>query len=179
VLAILLLHRGDVVSSERLIDELWDEHLPTTAAKTLHGYISRLRKALGLACGLDGFTADGGMSSRWRGCSLLEVCGAPVDRGTGAHSKPSHRRPEPNQQYSVAFTRMRHSRTADRATAAGRSVLVFVLRNVVGGAAVFSCGVGVWSRGDHAGRMASSDWSLSMFDNRSQLRHGGRVCRDS
>jgi DNA-binding SARP family transcriptional activator len=47
VLAILLLHRGEVVPSERLIDELWGEHLPATAAKTLHGYISHLRKALG------------------------------------------------------------------------------------------------------------------------------------
>jgi DNA-binding SARP family transcriptional activator len=47
VLAILLLHRGEVVSSDRLIDELWGEHPPATAAKTLQGYISHLRKALG------------------------------------------------------------------------------------------------------------------------------------
>jgi DNA-binding SARP family transcriptional activator len=46
VLAILLLHRGAVVSSERLIDELWGERPPVTAAKTLQGYISRLRKTL-------------------------------------------------------------------------------------------------------------------------------------
>jgi DNA-binding SARP family transcriptional activator len=47
VLAILLLHRGEVVSSERLIDELWGERPPATAAKTLQGYVSHLRKALG------------------------------------------------------------------------------------------------------------------------------------
>jgi DNA-binding SARP family transcriptional activator/tetratricopeptide (TPR) repeat protein len=47
VLAILLLHRGEVLSSERLIDELWGERPPATALKTLHGYISHLRKALG------------------------------------------------------------------------------------------------------------------------------------
>lgn len=47
VLAILLLHRDEVVSSERVIDELWGEHPPASAAKTLQGYISHLRKALG------------------------------------------------------------------------------------------------------------------------------------
>jgi predicted ATPase/DNA-binding SARP family transcriptional activator/class 3 adenylate cyclase len=47
VLAVLLLHAGEVVSSDRLIDELWGEHAPATAAKTVHVYISQLRKALG------------------------------------------------------------------------------------------------------------------------------------
>ena len=47
VLAILILHRGELVSGERLADELWGERLPATAAKTLQGYISRLRKTLG------------------------------------------------------------------------------------------------------------------------------------
>ena len=47
VLAILILHRGELVSSERLADELWGERPPATATKTLQGYISRLRKAVG------------------------------------------------------------------------------------------------------------------------------------
>jgi DNA-binding SARP family transcriptional activator len=47
VLAILLLHRGEVVWGERLIEELWGEHAPATAAKVLQAYISRLRKAIG------------------------------------------------------------------------------------------------------------------------------------
>ena len=47
VLAILLLHRGEVVSTERLIDELWGERPPATAAKTVQVYVSNLRKALG------------------------------------------------------------------------------------------------------------------------------------
>jgi DNA-binding SARP family transcriptional activator len=47
VLAILLIHRGEVLSSERLVDELWGERPPTTAAKTLQGYVSRLRQAIG------------------------------------------------------------------------------------------------------------------------------------
>ena len=47
VLAILVLHRGEVLSSECLIDELWGGRAPATAAKALQGYVSRLRKALG------------------------------------------------------------------------------------------------------------------------------------
>ena len=47
LLAILLVHRGEAVSSDRLIDRLWDERPPATATKTLHAYISHLRKALG------------------------------------------------------------------------------------------------------------------------------------
>ena len=47
LLAILLLRRGEVVSSDRLIDQLWGEQPPVTAAKTLQGYVSHLRKALG------------------------------------------------------------------------------------------------------------------------------------
>jgi YVTN family beta-propeller protein len=47
LLAVLLLHRNEVVSSDRLIDELWGERPPVTAAKTVQVYVSRLRKALG------------------------------------------------------------------------------------------------------------------------------------
>jgi YVTN family beta-propeller protein len=47
LLALLLLHRGAAVPSDRLIDQLWDQRPPATAAKTLQGYVSHLRKALG------------------------------------------------------------------------------------------------------------------------------------
>jgi DNA-binding SARP family transcriptional activator/streptogramin lyase len=47
LLAILLLHSGEVVSSDRLIEELWDGKPPETAAKALQGYVSSLRKQLG------------------------------------------------------------------------------------------------------------------------------------
>jgi YVTN family beta-propeller protein len=47
LLAILLLHAGEAVSSERLIDELWHGEPPDTAAKALQGYVSSLRKQLG------------------------------------------------------------------------------------------------------------------------------------
>src|SRR5215204_1327742 len=47
VLAILLIHRGTVVSVDRIVDLLWGERPPDTAAKTVQVYVSRLRKALG------------------------------------------------------------------------------------------------------------------------------------
>jgi predicted ATPase/DNA-binding SARP family transcriptional activator len=47
VLAILLLHAGEVVSGERLIDYVWGDRAPRTAAKTIQVYVSNLRKALG------------------------------------------------------------------------------------------------------------------------------------
>src|SRR3954470_18972624 len=46
LLANLLIHANEVVSAERLIDELWDEHPPATAAKSVQVYVSQLRKAL-------------------------------------------------------------------------------------------------------------------------------------
>jgi YVTN family beta-propeller protein len=47
VLAVLLLHRRDVVSIDSLVDELWGERPPPTAVQTVRVYVSRLRKALG------------------------------------------------------------------------------------------------------------------------------------
>ena len=47
LLAILLLHAGEPVSRDRLIEDLWDGRPPATAAKVLQTYVSQLRKALG------------------------------------------------------------------------------------------------------------------------------------
>ena len=46
VLAILLMHAGEIVSTERLIDLLWGERPPRTAAHSVQIYISELRRAL-------------------------------------------------------------------------------------------------------------------------------------
>lgn len=46
VLALLVLSAGEVVSADRLIESLWGERPPPTAAKTVQVYISRLRKTL-------------------------------------------------------------------------------------------------------------------------------------
>jgi DNA-binding SARP family transcriptional activator len=47
LLAVLAFYAGRVVSAERLIDELWGDEPPATAATALQVYVSRLRKALG------------------------------------------------------------------------------------------------------------------------------------
>jgi len=47
LLAYLLLHANAVVSSDRLLDEVWGPHPAKTAAASLQNYISRLRKAIG------------------------------------------------------------------------------------------------------------------------------------
>jgi predicted ATPase/DNA-binding SARP family transcriptional activator len=46
LLAVLLLHRGETLGTERLIDELWGGRPPATAAKSLRVHVSRLRRAL-------------------------------------------------------------------------------------------------------------------------------------
>ena len=48
LLAILLLHANEVVSADRLIDELWGQTPPSTAAKSVQVYVSKLRKELGV-----------------------------------------------------------------------------------------------------------------------------------
>jgi DNA-binding SARP family transcriptional activator len=47
LLAALAVHRGEAVSSERLVDELWGEQAPASAIKIVQGYVSSLRKVLG------------------------------------------------------------------------------------------------------------------------------------
>jgi predicted ATPase/DNA-binding SARP family transcriptional activator/class 3 adenylate cyclase len=57
LLALLVVHRGEPVSSERLIDGLWGERAPASALKIVQGYVSNLRKVLG-----DGFLMTRGHS---------------------------------------------------------------------------------------------------------------------
>ena len=47
LLAVLLLHANEVVSADRLIDELWGDAPPRTAAKSVQVLVSKLRKELG------------------------------------------------------------------------------------------------------------------------------------
>jgi DNA-binding SARP family transcriptional activator len=47
LLGLLVLHAGSVVSTDRLLDQLWGEHPPRTAATSLQNLISQLRKLLG------------------------------------------------------------------------------------------------------------------------------------
>ncbi|HEX6683751.1 MAG TPA: BTAD domain-containing putative transcriptional regulator [Candidatus Limnocylindrales bacterium] len=47
LLALLLADAGQIVAAERLADELWGDHPPQTAVKTVHNYVMRLRRLLG------------------------------------------------------------------------------------------------------------------------------------
>jgi predicted ATPase/DNA-binding SARP family transcriptional activator len=47
LLAILLLHANEVVSADTLVEGLWGERPPATAAKLVQVYVSQLRRALG------------------------------------------------------------------------------------------------------------------------------------
>jgi DNA-binding SARP family transcriptional activator len=47
VLALLLLHANEVVSTERLVDQLWGEQPPRTATTSLQNAVVQLRKVLG------------------------------------------------------------------------------------------------------------------------------------
>jgi DNA-binding SARP family transcriptional activator/predicted RNA-binding Zn ribbon-like protein len=46
LLAVLLLHAGRAVPTDRLIDLLWDDEPPAAARATVHTYVGRLRAAL-------------------------------------------------------------------------------------------------------------------------------------
>jgi DNA-binding SARP family transcriptional activator len=51
LLAILLVHANEVVSSDDLIEGLWRDEPPPSALKTLQALVSRLRSDLGPASG--------------------------------------------------------------------------------------------------------------------------------
>jgi predicted ATPase/DNA-binding SARP family transcriptional activator len=55
LLGLLLLHRNEPVAADRLIDDLWGESAPATAANTLQVYVSQLRKLVP-----DRLTTEGG-----------------------------------------------------------------------------------------------------------------------
>src|SRR5262245_57046203 len=59
LLSILLLHRGQLLSIDRLADLLWDHESPDTARGAIHTYIGRLRRAL-KPCGVHIVTRRGG-----------------------------------------------------------------------------------------------------------------------
>jgi DNA-binding SARP family transcriptional activator len=46
LLALLILHAGEPVAAERIIDELWGEEPPRTAGTVVQGLVSRLRRTL-------------------------------------------------------------------------------------------------------------------------------------
>jgi predicted ATPase/DNA-binding SARP family transcriptional activator/class 3 adenylate cyclase len=69
LLGLLLLHANQALTTDRLIDELWGEHAPPTAAKALHMHVSRLRKALA-AGARNGGAGEGLVITREHGYEL-------------------------------------------------------------------------------------------------------------
>ena len=53
LMAVMVLRRGEVVSVDALVDALWGEHPPSTAAKAVQGYVSHIRRLVGQS-GADG-----------------------------------------------------------------------------------------------------------------------------
>lgn len=85
VLAILLLHRNEVVSADRLIDGLWGEAPPAGARRTLRAYVSKLRRAMvangatpAVDQGADREPGDGVLMTRGHGY-VLEVLPGELD----------------------------------------------------------------------------------------------------
>ena len=83
VLADLALHAGQLVATDRLIDDLWGERPPASAKHTLETYVSRLRHVLN-ASGAAG-RAAGDQAGR-----LPAGCGAGMRRRMAV---PGSRRP--------------------------------------------------------------------------------------
>ena len=67
LLALFLLHRGETLSTDRLIDELWGERPPANAAKSVQVHVSRLRRTL---AGGQGDALAGLVVTRERGYEL-------------------------------------------------------------------------------------------------------------
>ena len=47
LLAVFLLHPGETMTTDRLVDALWGERPPPTARRALQVYVSQLRRRLG------------------------------------------------------------------------------------------------------------------------------------
>ena len=68
LLAVLLLHANEVVSADRLIEDLWGEEPPAQAAKSVQVHVWRLRKALASVSG--GASGEGRLLTRSSGYVL-------------------------------------------------------------------------------------------------------------
>ena len=101
LLAFLLLSRGEAVTRERLVGELWGEQPPKAVAAELRVYVAKLRKALGPerrrhpSSGLRVRVAhpesvDAGASSAKCGAERTFGGGRRANGGTGALATRSH-----------------------------------------------------------------------------------------
>ena len=47
LLAVLALHHGTAISTDRIAEAVWGDHLPADATAALHNHVARLRSTLG------------------------------------------------------------------------------------------------------------------------------------
>ena len=87
LLALLLLHANETLSTDRLIDELWGERPPASAAKTVQVHVSRLRKALAAEAGKTG-------AAWWSRASAATSCGSIPSGSTRTASSGCGRGPQ-------------------------------------------------------------------------------------
>ena len=93
LLGVLLLYPNEVVSSERLIDELWGSRPPATAAKVIQTYVSQLRGSLGretISSRRPGYIVhvdQDGLDSE----SFLRLTGAARERAAGGDPEAASR----------------------------------------------------------------------------------------
>jgi DNA-binding SARP family transcriptional activator/basic membrane lipoprotein Med (substrate-binding protein (PBP1-ABC) superfamily) len=94
VLAVLLLRAGEVVTVERLVDEVWGDDPPPSAAHSLESYVSRLRQL---------FNGHGPAIVRRGAGYALELCGATLDadRFLELHDEASHAAAEGDAAHAV------------------------------------------------------------------------------
>jgi DNA-binding SARP family transcriptional activator/uncharacterized protein YqgV (UPF0045/DUF77 family) len=76
VLALLVIHAREVISTDRIIDELWSGSPPPSALKTLHAYVSRLRSVLHRSAATN---ADSELLLTRHGGYVLDVDEAQID----------------------------------------------------------------------------------------------------
>jgi YVTN family beta-propeller protein len=79
VLAMLLLHRNEVVSVDRLIDAVWGERAPANAVKNVQVHVSRLRKALEAGSRSGGSESRNGIVRTRANGYVLEVARGELD----------------------------------------------------------------------------------------------------
>lgn len=89
LLAVLAVHRGEVVAEDRLVDALWDGTPPRTGAKTLQNYVMRVRRRLNGLSGIailtrpPGYVLHGSLTD----VRLVETL---VAEGRGAAERRDH-----------------------------------------------------------------------------------------
>ena len=108
LLAVLLLHAGEPMSTERLVDALWGEQPPRRPVKALQVHVSQLRKTLG-----DGRGRDAAARATWCGSSRRRARSAAV-RAAARRGPAAARRGRGRRRRATCCARRSRSGAARR-----------------------------------------------------------------